>query len=56
MSDNVKYVTLLYLLNQDTSSLSLEELYALYREKLKEVDECEKTYKKTHKQDTFSFE
>ncbi len=56
MSNDVKYVTLLYLLNQNTSNLSLEELYALYREKLKETTKCEKHYNETHKQEVFSFE
>lgn len=30
MKNAAEYVTLLYLMNQDTKSLSLEELYELY--------------------------
>ena len=45
MSNDVKYVTLLYLLNQNTSN-----------EKLKETTKCEKHYNETHKQEVFSFE
>lgn len=55
MNSHVENVTMLYLQNQDTSHLSLDELYALYRKTLKEVKECEERYCETHKQDTFSF-
>ena len=37
MYHHVENVTLLYLMNQDTKSLSLDELYNLYRETLKHV-------------------
>ncbi len=56
MYHHVENVTLLYLMNQDTESLSLDELYNLYRETLKHVQESEERYKDSHKQDVFSFD
>ena len=56
MYHHVENVTLLYLMNQDTESLSLDELYNLYRETLKHVQESEERYKYSHKQDVFSFD
>ena len=44
MSSHVENVTMLYLQNRDTSHLSLDELYALYRKTLKEVKDCEERY------------
>lgn len=55
MNTHIENVTLLYLLNQDIKSLSLDELYALYRKTLEQVQESEKRYQDSHKQDTFSF-
>ena len=42
--------------NQDTSRLSLDELYALYRETLKEVEECEERDLDAHKENVISFD
>lgn len=54
MSKSAENVALLYLMNQDTKSLSLEELYKLYVDTVKQVEECaEKCNNK--KGDTFSF-
>ncbi len=55
MNTHIENVTLLYLLNQDTKSLSLDELYVLYRKTLKEVKECEEHYRETHKEKAISF-
>lgn len=55
MNNHTENVALLYLMNQDTKSLSLDELYVLYHETLKQVQESEKHYQDSHKQDTFSF-
>lgn len=56
MSNHAENVTMLYLHNQDTSRLSLDEFYALYRKTLKEVEECEKRYLDAHKEKVFSFD
>lgn len=53
MSNNVQNVALLYLLNQDTKSLSLDELYL---DTLKQVYESEKHYQESHKENSFSFD
>ena len=45
MNYHAENVTLLYLMNQDIKSLSLDELYALYRDTLNQVKESEKRYK-----------
>lgn len=55
MSNHVENVTLLHLMNQDTKSLSIDELYSLYQETLNQVAESEKRYKDSHKEETFSF-
>lgn len=55
MNSHVENVTMLYLQNRDTSHLSLDELYALYRKTLKEVKDCEERYLEAHKENTFSF-
>ena len=55
MNSHVENVTLLYLMNQDTKSLSFDELYTLYRDTLKKVKDAENCYEDSHKQDTFSF-
>lgn len=56
MNSHAENVTLLYLMNQDTKSLSLDELYALYRDTLKQVQESEECYKDSHKQNAISFD
>lgn len=56
MSNHAENVTMLYLHNQDTSRLSLDELYALYHKTLKEVKECEERYLDAHKEKVFSFD
>ncbi len=56
MHSHVENVTMLYLQNQDTSRLSLDELYALYRKTLKEVKECEEHYLDAHKENAISFD
>lgn len=56
MSMHIENVALLYLLNQDTKNLSLDELYSLYRKTLDQVHETEKRYQDSHKQDPFSFD
>lgn len=55
MSSYAENVTLLYLMNQNTKSLSLDELYSLYRKTLKQVQESEQHYQDSHKQEVFSF-
>ena len=49
MSDNVKNVALLYLMNQDLKGKSADELFALYMNALDEVKQCEKRYRETHR-------
>lgn len=56
MNYHAENVTLLYLMNQDIKSLSLDELYALYRDTLNQVKESEKRYKDSHKQNAISFD
>ena len=43
-SVNYENVALLYLMNQDTKDLSLAELYALYQDTVKQVQETAKEY------------
>lgn len=42
MNNNAENVALLYLMNQDTKSLTLEQLYELYIKTVKEVKEYAK--------------
>ncbi len=49
-------VAMLYLLNQDTKSLSLEELYVLYRDTVSKVEECAKKQRKDSDKKIFSFD
>ena len=56
MNSYVEYAALLYLLNQDIKSLTPDELYAHYREALHTMQQCEKHYNETHKQQTFDFQ
>ena len=56
MSNHTQNVALLYLLNQDTKALSLDELYSLYRDTLDQVQKAEKHYQESHKEDSFSFD
>ena len=55
MNNHAENVALLYLMNQDIKPLSLDELYALYRDTLNQVEETEKRYEDSHKQNAFSF-
>lgn len=48
-------VALLYLLNQDTSGLSLEQLIARYRETVEEVKRIDKELDRKENGDRFSF-
>lgn len=54
MSKSAENVALLYLMNQDTKSLSLEELYKLYVDTVKQAKECAEKCN-NEKGDTFSF-
>lgn len=56
MNSHIENAALLYLLSQDTKSLTADELYARYREALHTMQQCEKNYNETHKQQTFSFQ
>lgn len=56
MDSKIENVVLLYLLNQDTKALSLDELYALYLDTLNQAVESQKRYRDAHKQNTFSFD
>lgn len=56
MTNHVENVTLLYLMNQDTKSLSPDELYTLYRDTLQKIEKSEERYQDSHKQDGFSFD
>lgn len=55
MNNHAENVALLYLINQDTKSLTLEQLYELYAETVKQAEEYAKTRKPDGKK-TFSFE
>lgn len=48
-------IALLYLLNQDTSDLSLEQLIVRYRETVNEVKRINKELNHKENGDTFSF-
>lgn len=56
LSTHVENVAMLYLLNQDTKALNLDELYALYCETLEQVKDSEKHYQESHKENPFSFD
>lgn len=56
MSAFAHNVILLHLLKQDTEDLSLAELYSLYLETFKQVQESEKRYQETHKESAFCFD
>ena len=54
MSDNVKNVALLYLMNQDLKGKSPDELFALYMKTLDEVKQSEKRYLNPDNEPVFS--
>lgn len=54
LNNTAENVALLYLMNQDTKSLSLEELYELYIKTVKQAKEHAKQ-RNQEKGDTFSF-
>lgn len=56
MKNIAENVAFLYLLNQDTKSLSLDELYSLYRDTLDHVKETEQRYLADNKKPVFDFE
>lgn len=55
-SVNYENVALLYLMNQDTKDLSLAELYALYQDTVKQVQETAKEYDRKTNGPNLSFD
>ncbi len=55
-SVNYENVALLYLMNQDTKDLSLAELYTLYQDTVKQVQETAKEYDRKTNGSNFSFD
>lgn len=55
-SVNCENLALLYLMNQDTKDLSLAELYALYQDTVKQVQETAKEYDRKTNGPNLSFD
>ena len=55
-SVNYENVALLYLMNQDTKDLSLAELYVLYQDTVKQVQETAKEYDRKTNGPNLSFD
>lgn len=53
---NYENIALLYLLNQDTKDLSLEELCELYENTIERVKQTTKEYHSKNNSPTFSFD
>lgn len=56
MSKNYENVALLYLMNQDTKGLSLEELYALYQDTVERIKKAAEDHNRKNNGSTFSFD
>ena len=56
MKKYAENVDLLYLINQDTKSLTLAELYKLYADTVKQVEDCAAQNEVGEKPPVFSFD